>query len=262
MGDRILAHGLTAEGTFEPIQLWAGEPNGQTTQGVAAAGHQFGKLNSRNETYKFPVVALVGGLLVPWNPLADSDVPNAWASGTVTFSVAVPTAGETVTINGDVFTFRAAADTDQPYEVAIGADLATTATNLKNAINAYRTEFGVAGGVIATSAAGVVTVKSPGVAGNAVTLAEAGANIAVSGATLAGGTDSDAEAGGARVPYGILPHALDTRDNEEYDNAPVNTPVFISGHPNFDALDLPEGTTYQEIKAAFAGTMINVQKLL
>lgn len=255
-----LAGGLNLEGTFTPIQLWAGEPNGQTTQGVAAEGYLFGKLNARGETYKFPVVALVGGILVPWDPLADSDNPNAYASGTVTFSVAVPTAGETVTINGDVFTFAAAVDVNTPYEVAIGATLTETATNLKNAINAHRMDFGIAGGVIATSAVGVVTVKSPGVAGNAVTLAEAGTNIAVSGGTLAGGTDSDAEIGGARQPYGILPHALDTTATG-YDD-PVETPVFISGHPNFEALDLPEGTTYQEIKAAFAGTMINVQKLL
>ena len=259
MGDRILAHGLTSEGTFEPIQLWAGEPNGQTTQGTAAAGYEFGKLNSRGETYKFPVVALVGGLLVPWNPLADSDVPNAYASGTFTFSTAVPTAGETVTINGVVITFRAAADPDL-NEVTIGATLAETAANLATFINDHRNDFGSTNPVIATSAAGVTTVKSAGTAGNAVTLAEAGANIAASGANLTGGTDSDAEAGGARVPYGILPHALDT--TAEGYNATVDTPVFISGHPNFDALDLPEGTTYQEIKAAFAGTMINVQKLL
>lgn len=255
-----LAHGVDTVGTWEPIQLWAGEPNGQTTQGTAAAGYVFGQVNARGETYKFPVVALVGGQLVPWNPLADSDNPNAWATGTVTFSTAVPTAGETVTINGDVFTFRALADADTDYEVAIGATLAETATNLKNAINNVRNDFGIAGGVIATSSAGVVTVKSPGTAGNAVTLAEAGANIAVSGGTLSGGTDSDAEVGGARTPYGVLPHALDT--TAEGYNAAVNTPVFISGHPNFDALDLPDGTTYPEIKAAFAGTMINVQKLL
>lgn len=254
-----LAHGVDTIGTFEPIQLWAGEPNGQTTQGRAAAGNLFGKKNARGETYKFAVVALVAGLLVPWNPLADGDVPNAYASGTVTFSVAVPTAGETVTIAGQAITFRATADVDDEWEVAIGADLATTAANLAKLINKQRQEFGIANGVIATSAAGVVTVKSAGTAGNAVTLAEAGANIAVSGANLTGGTDSDAEAGGARVPYGILPHALDTTATGY--NAAVDTPVFISGHPNFDALDLPEGTTYQEIKAAFAGTMINVQKL-
>lgn len=257
-----LAGGLNLEGTFTPIQLWAGEPNGQTTQGVAAEGYKFGKLNTRGDTYKFAVVALVGGLLVPWNPLADSNVPNAYASGTVTFSTAVPTAGETVTINGDAFTFRAAVDADTAYEVAIGATLAETAANLATAINKNRMSFGVedGNGVIATSSGAVTTVKSAGTAGNAVTLAEAGANIAVGAATLAGGTDSDAESGGARVPYGVLPHALDTTATG-YDD-PVETPVFISGHFNYAALDLPEGTTYLEIKAAFAGTMINVQKLL
>lgn len=258
MGDRILAHGFDTEGTFEPIQLWAGEPNGQTTQGTAAAGYMFGKLNSRNETYKFAVVALVAGLLVPWNPLADSDVPNAFASGTLTFSTAVPTAGETVTINGKVITFRAAAD-PALNEVTIGASLTLTAAALVAFVNKHRNDFG-GPQITATNAAGVVTLKSPGVAGNAVTLTEAGANIAASGATLAGGTDSDAEAGGARVPYGILPHALDTTATGY--NAAVDTPVFISGHPSFTALDLPDGTTYAEIKAAFAGTMINVQKLL
>lgn len=254
-----LAGGIDIIGTFEPIQLWAGEPNGQSTQGTAAAGHLFGKKNARGETYKFAVVALVAGLLVPWNPLADGDVPNAWASGTITFSVAVPTAGETVTIAGDVLTFRALADVDAPGEVAIGATLADTATNLANYINANRNSFADFP-INATANAGVVTVKAAGAAGNAVTLTEAGANIAVSGATLSGGTDSDAEAGGARVPYGILPHALDTTATGY--NAAVDTPVFIQGHPSFDALDLPVGTTYQEIKSAFAGTMINVQKLL
>lgn len=254
-----LAHGVDTIGSFEPIQLYAGEGPIQSTQGVAAEGYTFGKKNTRGETYKFAIVALVGGLLLPWNPLSDSDVPNAFASGTVTFSTAVPTAGETVTINGDVFTFAAAADVNTPYEVAIGATLTETATNLKNAINAHRNDFGIANGVIATSSAGVVTVKSAGTAGNAVTLAEAGANIAVSGATLSGGTDSDAETGGLRQPYGILPHYLDTTATG-YDD-PVDTPVFIGGHFNFAALDVPEGTTYEEVKAAFAGTMINIQKL-
>lgn len=256
MGDRILA-GYRTVGTFAPIQLWAGEPNGQTTQGTVAAGQVLGLLNDREETYKFPVVALVGGKLVKWNPLA-SDTVDDYATGTITFSTAVPTAAETVTINGKVITFRAAADEDED-EVTIGATLNATAANLAAFINAHRNEFGIAGGVTATVNGAVVTVRSPGTAGNAVTLAEAGANIAVSGATLANGTDSDAQLGGAAKPYGILPHALDTSATGY--NADVDSPVFISGHPNFEALDLPVGTTYAEIKAAFAGSMINVQRL-
>lgn len=257
MGDRILAGGIDTVGTFKPIQLWAGEPNGQTTQGVAAAGYEFGQLNERNETYLFAVVALVAGELVPWDP-ALSDNPDDYATGTVTFSTAVPAANDTVTINGVVVTFKAAADPDE-NEVTIGGTLAATATNLKNFVNAHRNDFGIDGGVTATSSGAVTTVRSPGLAGNAVTLAKSGTNIAVSGATLSGGTDADAEAGGPAKPYGVLPHALDTTATG-YDEA-VDTPVFISGHFNYDALDLPDGTTYQEIKAAFAGTMINVQKL-
>lgn len=252
-----LAHGVNTIGAYEPIQLHAGEPTGVSTQGTAAAGHVFGKTNARGQTYKFPVVALVAGLLVPWNPLADSDVPNAFASGTITFSTAVPSADETVTINGVVLTFKAvpAAGTNQ---VAIGATLAETAANLAAFINANRNIFADIP-VTATSNAGVTTIKAPGVAGNAITLAEAGANIAASGGTLAGGTDSDAESGGARQPVGILPHALDTTATGY--NAPVDTPYFIGGHYNFDALDVPAGTTYAELKAAFARTPINIQKL-
>ena len=252
-----LAHGVDTIGTFTPIQLHAGEPTGVSTQGTAAAGHVFGQKNARGDTFKFPVVAEVAGVLVPWNPLADSDVPSAFASGTLTFAVAVPSADETVTINGEVITFKAvpAAGTMQ---VAIGATLAETAANLAAFINAHRNDFADIP-VTATSNAGVTTIKAAGVAGNAITLAEAGANIAASGATLAGGTDSDAEAGGARLPVGILPHALDTTANGY--NRAVDTPYFIGGHYNFDALDVPEGTTYQELKAAFARTPINIQKL-
>lgn len=256
-----LAGGLNAEGTFTPIQLWAGEPNGQTTQGTAAAGHIFGERNSRGETSKFAVVALVGGFLVPYDPQADGDVPNAFASGTMTVANAIPVAGDKFTINGVDVTYAASPDADD-FEIAIGTTVTEAATNLKNFINANRSEFDTTNLLVATSSAGVVTLKSPGTAGNAITLAKTfatGANGAVSGANLAGGTDSDAEAGGARVPYGILPHYLDTTATGY--NAAVDTPVFISGHPNFEALDLPDGTTYAEIKQAFAGTMINVQQL-
>lgn len=259
MGDRILAGGIDIIGAWVPIQLWAGEPNGVTTQGVASAGYTFGQLNSRGETYKFPIVAFgAAGELVPWNPLL-SDNYDDYATGTVTFSTAVPTAGETVTINGDVFTFAALADVNTPYEVAIGATLTETATNLKAAINAHQNDFSVDGGVTATSAAGVVTVRSPGTAGNAVTLAEAGANIAVGAGTLAGGTDSDAEIGGPALPVGILPHALDTTATGY--NADVDTPYFIQGNFNFDQLDVPTGVDYAQLKRAFARSPINVQKL-
>jgi len=67
MGDKMLA-GYETVGTFEPIQLYAGERQVVTTQGVLAAGEKVGLLNARNETYKFGLVAEVDGKLVAFDP--------------------------------------------------------------------------------------------------------------------------------------------------------------------------------------------------
>lgn len=258
MADKILA-GYRTVGTFAPIQLYAGEKQPVTTQHVAAAGHIFGALNERDETYLFAVVAEVGGKLVPWNPLGDGDVPAGFASGTVTLSTAVPADGDKITLGGHDIIFRAVAD--DANEVAIGATLALTAANLAAYINANHDAFGAVA-VGATAAAAVVTIRAPGAAGNAVTLAKTfatGANGTVSGATLTGGTDDDAEAGAVSLPVGILPHALDTTATGY--NADVDTPVFLEGVFNFEALLLPAGTSYQEVRQAFRRSGITIQKL-
>lgn len=254
--DRILA-GYSTVDTFSPIQLFAGEKQPVSSQGTAASGYIFGELNARNETSKFPVVALLAGEFVPWDPTVDSNVGTAYASGTVTLSVAVPSDGETVTINGQAFTFRTASAAD--FDVQIGADLATSASALAAAINAHRNDLGHSDPITASAAAGVVTVRAPGDAGEAVTLAEAGTNIAVSGGTLTAGADADALPGGAAQPVAILPHYLDTSATGY--NAAVDTPYFAEGVFNYDALDVPEGTTYAELKDLFRGSGIVIQKL-
>ena len=67
MGDRMLA-GYETVGEFTPIQLYAGEKQPVTTQGVLTAGQNVGQLNARGETFKFPIVAEVAGKLVEFNP--------------------------------------------------------------------------------------------------------------------------------------------------------------------------------------------------
>lgn len=67
MGDRMLA-GYETVGTFTPIQLYAGENQVVTTQGTLSSGQNVGQLNARGETFKFPLVAEVGGELVEFNP--------------------------------------------------------------------------------------------------------------------------------------------------------------------------------------------------
>lgn len=257
-GDRQLA-GFSTVGTFAPIQLFAGESDTVTTQGTYKAGNVFGKLNERNETYKFAVLALSGGKLVPWNPLGNA-AAEGYATGTLTLANAVPVAGDKVTINGVDMVFRAAvaAVTD----ILIGATVNESAANAATAIEANRNGFNVDGGVLASAVGAVVTIKSPGVAGNAVTLAKTfatGANGTVSGATLAGGVDGNAEPGGAGLPIAIAPHHLDA--SAAGYNADVDGPMFIGGVFNFDALDLPAGTTYAEIRQLFFRTDITIQKL-
>lgn len=121
------------------------------------------------------------------------------ASGTVTFSG--PGAdGDTVTIAGQQYEL-VTGPVAAPYEVLIGASGAATAANLLNAINAGAGS-GVAYGTgtlqnpqVSASAAGsvlTISARASGTGGNAITLAENGANTAVSGATLAGGSASGA----------------------------------------------------------------------
>ncbi len=112
------------------------------------------------------------------------------ASGTVTFSTAVPAPGDKVTIGGNDIVFVAADADPVGMEVRVGATIAATATNLADFIR----ENGAALGVTATANAAVTTITAllPGADGNTITLAKTAAtpaNITVSGANLAGGED-------------------------------------------------------------------------
>lgn len=104
------------------------------------------------------------------------------AVGTLTFGGQV-TAGETITVAGIVYTFRAAAN-PLLNEITIGADANGSAANTaaKIALNDVR--------LVPSVATNVVTIRArdEGTGPNAFTLAEATANVTVSGATLAGGT--------------------------------------------------------------------------
>lgn len=107
------------------------------------------------------------------------------ATGTITFSVAVPTAGDDITINGTTITFVAADPAGD--EILIAGTVAAQGIAVTNYVNAHP-ELGV---TASDNGAGVVTISAayPGADGNAITLAKTGTNIAVSGANLSGGTD-------------------------------------------------------------------------
>lgn len=120
---------------------------------------------------------------------------SASASGSITFSTAVPADGDSVTINGQEIGFAAA--NPGPMDVLIAATIGAQATALANFIN----DMSSALGVTASAAGPVVTLtaSAPGETGNAITLAKTAttpANITVSGATLTGGSDVTETLGG------------------------------------------------------------------
>lgn len=125
------------------------------------------------------------------SPYADSTwliTSQIKASGTATLTSAIAT--DAVTINGLLYTAVAGAPADST-EFSIDTGDTEAAASLANAINTD-TRIGTdADGVVATSAAGVVTIEAvePGALGNAITIVSADATIVMSGATLAGGVD-------------------------------------------------------------------------
>lgn len=115
----------------------------------------------------------------------------AAATGTVTFSTAVPVTTDKVTVNGVDFTFKTSPVTVN--DIAIPATFTLAAAALAAAINLSIDPL--VDQITATVAGPIVTITQDdaGVAGNATTLAKTfatGANCTVSGATLSGGTDA------------------------------------------------------------------------
>lgn len=108
------------------------------------------------------------------------------ASATITFA-ALPTAGQTVTVNGVVFTTRTTTSSlANAREFFVGASVSECAANLAAAV-ASAMDANLAD-ISAASAAGVVTLtaNTPGTAGNAFTLTSTTA-ATLSGATFSGG---------------------------------------------------------------------------
>jgi hypothetical protein len=166
---------------------------------------QFGKtvideiIMSRNVEAKVPLAETTLENMVRIMPGASMiDTGGVKATGTVTFST-VPTANDTVTINGVVFTAKASAVAAN--EFSIGASVSSAAANLaaaaaaypdpRTAVASYSTNLGVV----------TVSYNVSGTVGNAFTLAKSGASTTVSGAVLSGGVDSTKKK--ITVPTGI-----------------------------------------------------------
>lgn len=146
-----------------------------------------------------------------------TDNSGVHAFGNLTFA-GQPTAADTLTINGQVITFRALASLI--HEVTIGANVIETAQNTETEINAYTSLYAVS----ASGSSNVVSLRAlaSGVGGNAITLAKSGTHPTLSGATLSGGSASGviAETGNYEVDLTrgrihILEDAVDITEGDE-----------------------------------------------
>lgn len=234
---------FATESSAGPVEPRYGEGVPTTTHMTVTAGADL-------DLPLYSVVSVIGGVLA----LAALGSGAGSATGTVTFATAVPADGDTVTIAGHVYTFRSApAAVD---DVQIGATLNETAANLASAINAdpdgdgtaYYTGTAANDDVVASVTGAEVTViaANPGDEGNAITLAESGTNITVSGANLTGG-DDDVDT----KPYGILAEPVVMTNGQ---SMPVS--LYREGHWNMDALTWDASyATEASKKTAFEGSL-------
>lgn len=136
---------------------------------------------------------------VPFGGGATTSTGQAAATGSITFSV-LPTANDTITVDGTTITFVASSPTGS--QVLIGGTTAQTASNLQiflaasTGVNITKMIYDVSGAVVS------VTALNGGVAGNAFTLAVSNpSSISLSGASLSGGA---ANTGNAILSGSIL----------------------------------------------------------
>lgn len=109
------------------------------------------------------------------------------ATGSYTFSSTSAANGDSVTINGQAVSWVTSGATG--FELNVTGNPTTDGANLAALVNQFPDHFAVT----ASAALGVVTLTAieSGVQGNAITTVKSGTNIAVSGATLSGGTSSN-----------------------------------------------------------------------
>ncbi len=238
-----IANGGT-ESAYTPIQLFAGESQIVTGAGTFASGFNVAQYTVLGRN--------AAGKLVPHAPNTGDPTGDTFASGTITLS-GQPSAADTVTVAGTAITFVASGATGNQVNIAASATL--TAQALKAFINANHATFPT---VNASGDALVITItaETAGSAGNAITLAKSGTNLAVSAATLAGGSDNAQQGAPEAKAIGIAAYAVDASGGD------VAGPYYEGGYFNHEALVWPAAlSTLDQRRAAFDGTPIHIRAL-
>lgn len=189
------------------LSLWTAISSGGFRISVDGAANQaVTGLNFSSVTNLNGVATVINGVLTgaicSWTGsgfkiTSNSTGPGAFAAGTISLT-GQPSANDTFTVFGTVVTFVASSPIGN--QVVIGSSSAITLANLLTFLqqsldtNISQANYANNSGLIITA-----TDKTAGTAGNSLTLAKSGTNLAVSGATLSGGTQPSS------IGYAIAP---------------------------------------------------------
>ena len=188
---------------------WGGRDLGLTKGGVEVTVKTDTHAIDTDQTGKSPVNEyIIGRMLSIKCPFAETDLDSMYAlmkntgatyqdngakaTGTITFA-SVPTAGDTITVAGHVFTYVTSvtgwlnlpADSI-PLNTTVGGTISSTLRVLQASSDANVTNFTFVAGASTIA----VTANKSGLAANSATLGKTGTAITVSGPTMTGGTVS------------------------------------------------------------------------
>lgn len=226
---------------------------------------------ARGATPRFVYRQIQG--LAAWFATNLAATPYTQATGTITIAGGNVADGDYVVAGGIRLIARSAPL--YPFEFLIGATNIQTASNLQIAFQ--RSDNGFEHLVAATVVANVVTLtaKPIGDDGNAITLVKQGANIAVSGATLAGGVSTNAitvaqvNTIAANILANLVRYGDLTQAAVAATLAAVNAQIAavvggasITALQHAEVLDILSGRRYvvpKDVKLADAGGLIEIQ---
>lgn len=133
------------------------------------------------------------------SPYANDPLASTYSTATLTSTGTVPTAADTITIDGVVYTFVASL-TGAANQILIGASAAATLQNVFDAINHSGTPGTQYGSLTSThptvrassvtSTTVVVTARIPGIGGNSIVVTESGTQLSWNVTYMTGGADS------------------------------------------------------------------------
>lgn len=211
--------------------------------------------------------------LAAWIITNVAATPYTQATGTITIAGGNLSDGDYVVVGG--IRLIARSSPLHAFEFLIGSSNLQTASNLQIAFS--RTENGFANLAYATVATNVVTLHALPIGddGNAITLTKVGANIAVSGATLAGGvstnaiTTANANTIAANILANLVRYGNLTAPAVAATLAAVNAQIAaivggasITSTQHVEVLDILAGRRYivpKNVKLADAGGLIEIQ---